>query len=134
MTRDEANALVDGVYRITWRDGGKSLAAVGKVAFCNQKWLAPCNWLYVPADQDPRELWTIVATAELIEADTPDSAPPKVEPPPYPTPAETLKKLKEGFRKSKSPVAPPPELSLRRPDEAPVARTYKPERNPFERG
>lgn len=44
MTRDEAKKLPIGLYRIFWKDGGWSLAAVGMNSV-GDRWLAPVNWL-----------------------------------------------------------------------------------------
>lgn len=43
MTLDEAKKLQHGIYRLWWKDGGSSLAAVG-VLHDGKRWYAPTNW------------------------------------------------------------------------------------------
>ena len=61
MTDDDVAALRHGVYRIHWRSGGFSVAAVGHTA-SGEKWFAPANWISVPW-----YIWTEVDRVELIE-------------------------------------------------------------------
>ncbi len=43
MTREEAKKLPLGLYRIYWKQGGYSLAAIGQLDDGN-RWMAPINW------------------------------------------------------------------------------------------
>lgn len=43
MTQTEARKLPHGLYRIFWKEGGSSLAAMGSV-YNGDRWIAPCNW------------------------------------------------------------------------------------------
>lgn len=40
----DPSTVVPGIYRIYWKDGGESLAAVG-VKKDGARWLAPTNWV-----------------------------------------------------------------------------------------
>ncbi len=44
MTREEGNALSNGLYRLFWKSGGSSLAAVGRNHY-GDTWYAPTNWV-----------------------------------------------------------------------------------------
>lgn len=44
MTLKAFSKLPLGVYRIYWKSGGSSLAAIGNDEQ-GHRWLAPCNWL-----------------------------------------------------------------------------------------
>ena len=44
MKKEEVMKLKHGVYKIYWKDGGESLAAVGSL-YSGMRWLAPCNWV-----------------------------------------------------------------------------------------
>jgi len=48
VTRAQVKDLELGFYRLYWKDGGDSLAAVGQDAH-GQKWFAPTNWIVVPS-------------------------------------------------------------------------------------
>ena len=43
MTRREARALPNGLYRLTWKSGGFSVASVGRLED-GTPWFAPSNW------------------------------------------------------------------------------------------
>lgn len=50
--------VLNGVYRLSWKDGGSSLVSVG----CDSnglKWFAPCNWVSVPCTD-----WSMVESVE----------------------------------------------------------------------
>lgn len=49
-----------GIYRLYWKDGGSSLAAVGQRA-SGMRWFAPVNWLSVPSIS-----WESVESIELL--------------------------------------------------------------------
>ena len=70
MTLAEVNQLPLGLYRVHWKSGGSSLAAVGNTER-GKRWLAPCNWLgpHIPDDLrvfDLRSPWLDVARAEIL--------------------------------------------------------------------
>ena len=44
MTTADTMWLVPGVYRLHWKDGGASVAAVG-VTCSGKRWMAPINWV-----------------------------------------------------------------------------------------
>jgi hypothetical protein len=68
MTRKEANKLALGVYRIFWKSGGSSVAAVG-FDYKGNRWIAPCNWITLPVSvPDGTKAWRAVERVELIEA------------------------------------------------------------------
>lgn len=60
MTKKAANALDLGLYKIFWKSGGFSLAAVGYDSAGN-RWFAPTNWLEVPSFD-----WRSVEKAVLL--------------------------------------------------------------------
>ncbi len=60
MTVEEAEALEHGIYRIFWKEGGISLAAVGTDAD-GKKWYAPTNWVTVPSTD-----WFAIERVELL--------------------------------------------------------------------
>lgn len=63
MTRAEAKKLVNGVYRVWWKSGGSSVAAIGRTAD-GSAWLAPSNWISV----DTYGMhWRQVERVKLIE-------------------------------------------------------------------
>jgi hypothetical protein len=63
MTKVEAKKLALGLYRLFWKSGGSSLAAIGRGAN-GDRWLAPVNWVEVGfADS-----WRLVSRVELIES------------------------------------------------------------------
>lgn len=52
-----------GLYRVYWKDGGFSLAAVGMLEN-GDRWLAPVNWVHPTENQD---VWEKVLRLEKIE-------------------------------------------------------------------
>lgn len=44
MTVKRFNSLPLGLYRVFWKCGGSSIAAIGNTAE-GRRWIAPCNWL-----------------------------------------------------------------------------------------
>ena len=68
MTKAASQLLGNGLYRVWWKSGGSSLAAVG-VQANGDRWLAPTNWIHPTEDQNvwrsiermapvrPRDLW-----------------------------------------------------------------------------
>lgn len=49
MKQEEVNKIAPGLYRVAWKSGGSSLAAVGITAN-GTRWLAPTNWITVVTD------------------------------------------------------------------------------------
>lgn len=60
-----------GVYRLHWRSGGTSVAAVGML-YDGTRWYAPANWTTGSMEADPAHLigtdWSRIERADLIEA------------------------------------------------------------------
>lgn len=69
MKEKDVQKLVHGLYRIYWKDGGTSLAAVGSL-HSGTRWLAPTNWT-CKDDGNPtgsgRKTWKSVKSVALIE-------------------------------------------------------------------
>lgn len=63
MTQEQAANLHNGVYRLYWKEGGNSVAAVGKDS-AGHMWNAPSNWVSCYLNWD----WDEVVEAELIQA------------------------------------------------------------------
>lgn len=61
MTKKQAKSLTLGVFRLYWKSGGSSVAAVG-MDRAGERWMAPSNWISVPSYS-----WHRVKSAELIE-------------------------------------------------------------------
>lgn len=61
MKAKAIDRLPIGVYRLHWKSGGTSVAAVGCLA-SGEKWFAPANWISGPSTD-----WTKVESVELIE-------------------------------------------------------------------
>ncbi|HET8688674.1 MAG TPA: hypothetical protein VFM18_18825 [Methanosarcina sp.] len=62
MTKQEANSLPPALYRVYWKSGGTSYAAVG-IRDNGSRWLAPCNWI-VPTVEPG--WWRMVERIELL--------------------------------------------------------------------
>lgn len=43
MTEQEVSTLPLGLYKVYWKSGGNSLAAVGN-SYAGKRWMAPTNW------------------------------------------------------------------------------------------
>lgn len=43
MTKKQTERIAPGLYRVHWKDGGTSLAAIG-LMYDGQRWCAPTNW------------------------------------------------------------------------------------------
>lgn len=50
MRKDEVRSLGPGLYRVYWKSGGYSLAAVGVTAD-GGRWIAPVNWIAPSVEQ-----------------------------------------------------------------------------------
>jgi hypothetical protein len=61
MTKVEAKKLKLGLYRLYWKSGGSSLAAVGQGAN-GDRWMAPVNWV---APGDPT-CWAMIASVQCL--------------------------------------------------------------------
>jgi hypothetical protein len=70
MTPNQVAKLEYGVYRLHWKEGGSSLAAVGGDE-AGWRWYAPCNWVTHPVSRDGGRIlsdWASVASAVLIRS------------------------------------------------------------------
>lgn len=56
MNKKEVKNLNGGLYRIWWKEGGSSLAAIG-ICENGDKWIAPINWV-LPSDE--QKVWKAV--------------------------------------------------------------------------
>lgn len=68
MSQQEIKEMPNGLYRIYWKEGGSSLAAVGCI-YNGDRWMAPCNW--TSRDYDYPKVatchnWRKVERVELI--------------------------------------------------------------------
>ena len=64
MNMSEVNKLHHGIYRVFWRNGKSSLAAVGSND-AYQRWLAPINWTRL-FDSDVAPSWRGIEKVILI--------------------------------------------------------------------
>lgn len=63
MKKKEVQQLNHGLYRIFWKSGGCSLAAVGNMPN-GDKWMAPINW--VSPGTSARRMWKEVKNIEQL--------------------------------------------------------------------
>lgn len=70
MTSNEAQKLQTGLYRVYWRKGGSSLAAVGTNRD-GKRWLTPTSWVGFRTDHftKPAKIWRHVERVEVIKFD-----------------------------------------------------------------
>lgn len=61
MTKAETKKLARGIYRLHWKSGGSSLAAVGSNER-GDRWIAPTNWINAGSTLH----WKLVERAELL--------------------------------------------------------------------
>jgi hypothetical protein len=54
-----------GLYRVFWKSGGSSVAAIGMLGN-GDRWLAPTNWTKPTEDQD---IWAGIEKVELITSE-----------------------------------------------------------------
>ena len=66
MTQEQAKRLPLGLYRLYWKDGSSSLAAVGNLND-GRRWFAPVNWTNSRPDGIASADWRTVWEAELLE-------------------------------------------------------------------
>lgn len=64
MKQEVVNKLKLGLYRVYWKSGGSSLAAVG-MTYDGGRWLAPINWTHPDTDGE-RRIWKMVRKVEEI--------------------------------------------------------------------
>lgn len=64
MTKQEVEklALPNGIYRVYWKTGDESTAALGRLAN-GDCWLAPTNWIHLTEDQ---RVWRSVERLEPL--------------------------------------------------------------------
>lgn len=65
MNKREVAKLDPGIYRVYWKTGGYSIAAVG-VMGNGEKWLAPLNWISV-AQEVNHTAWRKVKQVTLLD-------------------------------------------------------------------
>ena len=70
MTRDEAQKLGHGVFRLFWKSGGSSVASVGSL-HDGTRWFAPSNWVSKTAGGITSTDWRKVDSAQLIGTQSP---------------------------------------------------------------
>lgn len=62
MNKRSVQGLRDGIYRLWWKDGGSSLAAVG-ITSDGKRWFAPTNWV---SPDSKGAHWRDVLKADLV--------------------------------------------------------------------
>ena len=65
MTQREAKKLKHGLYRLYWKEGGASVAAVGML-HDGKYWFAPSNWTSEIKEGIASTKWRMVDRVELI--------------------------------------------------------------------
>lgn len=50
MTKAEIKTYPLGIFKIYWKSGGSSMAAIGQIEN-GDRWLAPVNWTHTTEDQ-----------------------------------------------------------------------------------
>ena len=69
MTQREARKLRHGLYRLWWKSGDSSLAAVGSL-YDGTRWFAPTNWTAPAYSRLVTSVaWRMVQRVERIEVD-----------------------------------------------------------------
>jgi hypothetical protein len=70
MKTEDVQKLHHGLYKIYWKTGGTSLAAVGSRPN-GDRWIAPCNWVNgVSTTWGERNVWREVEKVKLIREAT----------------------------------------------------------------
>jgi hypothetical protein len=64
MTKTEVKTYPLGLYKVYWKSGGFSLAAIGMLSN-GDRWLAPINWITPTVDQ---KHWRSVARIVALKA------------------------------------------------------------------
>lgn len=67
MTHADAKKLPVGLYEITWKSGGASLAAIGQLQD-GARWFAPCNWSASDVAFAGCTAWRMVESVKLVKA------------------------------------------------------------------
>lgn len=68
------NTLKNGLYRLHWKDGRSSLAAVGRL-HNGKPWFAPVNWVSASETGIASQRWELIDRAERIEVERPSDEP-----------------------------------------------------------
>jgi hypothetical protein len=71
MTKDEVQTLRHGLYLIHWKNGGKSLAAIGS-KYNGDRWICCTNWTSAAdkgTDTYNQEIWETIDKVGVIAAD-----------------------------------------------------------------
>jgi hypothetical protein len=69
VTKDEFYELNLGLYRIYWKRGGISLAAIGNNMYGN-RWIAPTNWIHISDNSEQIAMlmiWKHIKKVEELE-------------------------------------------------------------------
>lgn len=61
MTKEEIKKYPLGIFKVYWKSGGSSIAAIGQIEN-GDRWLAPCNWVHTTEDQ---HIWSKVEKVTL---------------------------------------------------------------------
>lgn len=65
MKKHDVLQLRNGIYRLHWRDGGFSIAAIGSGS-TGSRWMAPLNFTEPLDERDSVRKWMQVERAELL--------------------------------------------------------------------
>jgi hypothetical protein len=65
MNKREVQKLNHGMYRLAWKKGGASFAAVGSL-HNGRRWFAPTNWTCQSTDSIASTDWHLVRWAQLL--------------------------------------------------------------------
>lgn len=66
MNQQAAQQLKNGLYKLHWKEGGYSCAAVGRL-HNGRVWFAPANWVSVAPMGIACTNWRLVLRVELVE-------------------------------------------------------------------
>lgn len=73
MNTQDVSQLKNGLYRLYWKDGRSSPAAVGRL-HNGKPWFAPVNWVSASETQIASQRWELIERAERIEAEKPPTS------------------------------------------------------------
>lgn len=65
MVGKEYRQLKPGFYKLHWKSGGTSLAAIGVTAD-GHRWIAPINWVSISAENSVKHWRLIEKVEELV--------------------------------------------------------------------
>ena len=71
MTSEEVQTLKHGLYLVHWKNGGRSLAAVGS-KYDGSRWICCTNWTsaeYQGTDSHSQKIWNSVLKVGVIAID-----------------------------------------------------------------